>query len=97
MSETVGGEVRDKPAEVVTFSASVRRGAGMSLVLLRDGDPARVTSIAEDEKTVKLEQPVGAGGHVSAELMGSPELEREKPAGRMPEDGGAHERDLRGE
>lgn len=82
-SQMVGGEIRGDSAEFVTFSVLVRRGAGMTLVLLRDGAPVKVARITKDEQTVDLEQPVGAGGYVRAELLGSPEVDPENPlAGR---------------
>lgn len=82
-SQVVGGEIQGGPADLVRFSVLVRRGTDMTLVLLRDGEPVQVTPIFSEEQTVELEQPVGAGGYVRAELLGSPELDPANPlAGR---------------
>ncbi len=76
----VGGTVYGQPADTADFSALVRKGSGMRLVLLRDGTPVLTRPITSDEQTVTLAQPVGAGGYVRAELRGEPFTDPDNPA-----------------
>jgi hypothetical protein len=54
------------------------------VLLLRDGNPVQTTPITQDEQTVKLEGPIGAGDYVRAELRGTLVLDPTNPiAGRL--------------
>lgn len=74
-----GGEIRGPGADVVTFSVLVRRGAGRALVLLRDGVAAHATPISADEQTVTIQQSIGVGGYLRAELRGTSAAELGDP------------------
>ena len=78
--QIVGGAVYGGTSDTVEFSALVRKGSGMRLVLLRDGAQVLTQPITSDEQTVALTQPVGTGGYVRAELRGEPFTDPENPA-----------------
>lgn len=77
--EMVGGTVYGRATDRVELSARVVGGAGMRLILLRDGLRALATRIASDDQTVGLAQEVGRGGYVRAELRGESDLNRLMP------------------
>ena len=82
--QIVGGTVYGRSTDTAEFSALVRKGSGMRLVLLRDGAQVLAQPITSDEQTVTLSQPVGTGGYVRAELRGEPFADPENPAaGRL--------------
>jgi hypothetical protein len=70
--QIVGGTIYGDPATRAKVSVLVRGGSGRRLELLRDGERFQTTPITSDEQTVTVEQPVGTGGFVRAELRGSP-------------------------
>ena len=78
--QIVGGTVYGWATDTVEFSALVRKGSGMRLVLLRDGAQVLTQPITSDEQTVTLTQPIGTGGYVRAELRGEPFTDPENPA-----------------
>lgn len=83
--QIVGGSVYGEAVDTVTFSVLVRKGAGMLLTLLRDGTPVQATPITSEEQTVTLDQPIGTGGYVRAELRDEPVFEiANVPASRGP-------------
>ncbi|WP_034269250.1 CehA/McbA family metallohydrolase [Haloechinothrix halophila] len=75
----VGGTVTGGPADVVTVSVLVRGGTERVLTLLRDGLVVRTEPVTADEQTVTLDQPIGPGGYLRAELRGAPEPDTEDP------------------
>ena len=82
--QIVGGAVYGGAGDTVEFSALVRKGSGMRLMLLRDGAQVLTQPITSDEQTVVLTKPVGTGGYVRAELRGEPFTDPENPAaGRL--------------
>jgi len=83
--QIVGGTIYGGEADTATFSVTVRKSAGRLLTLLRDGTPVQATPITSDELTVTLDQPIGAGGYVRAELRDEPIFEVPNvPASRGP-------------
>ncbi len=78
--QIVGGTVYGQSTDIAEFSALVRKGSGMRLVLLRDGAQVLTQPITSDEQTVTLTQPIGTGGYVRAELRGEPFTDPENPA-----------------
>lgn len=80
-----GGTIYGAGTETATFSVVVRKGAGKLLTLLRDGTPAQATPITSDDQTVTLDQPIGPGGYVRAELRDEPAFQvPDVPASRGP-------------
>jgi hypothetical protein len=73
--QIMGGEVRGASDDVVGVELLVRRAAGMTLVLLRDGLPVLRRTLASDDETVQAQQPIGAGGYLRAEVRSAPEAE----------------------
>jgi len=83
--QILGGTIYGGEADTATFTVVVRKGAGRLLTLLRDGTPVQATPITSDEETVVLDQPIGAGGYVRAELRDEPAFEVPNiPASRGP-------------
>lgn len=72
--QMVGDTIYGAAADTAKFSVLVKGGAGMRLILLRDGAPVHAAQITKDEQVVTLDQRIGAGGYVRAELRGSPAL-----------------------
>ncbi len=83
--QIVGGTIYGGEADTATFSVVVRKGSGRLLTLLRDGTPVQATPITSDGETVTLDQPIGAGDYVRAELRDEPAFEVPNvPASRGP-------------
>jgi len=69
--QIMGGTIYGEPTTTAKVSVLVRGGAGRRLDLLRDGERFQTTPITSDEQTVTVDQSVGTGGFVRAELRGS--------------------------
>lgn len=83
--QIVGGTIYGREADTAAFSVVVLKGSGRLLTLLRDGTPVQATPITSDEQTVTLDQPIGTGGYVRAELRDEPAFEAPNvPASRGP-------------
>ncbi|MBW3557512.1 MAG: CehA/McbA family metallohydrolase, partial [Actinobacteria bacterium] len=83
-AQVVGGTIYGEAADHAAVEILVRQGAGMRLIVLRDGSPISVTTLSSDEQTVPVAVPVGPGGYVRAEVRGRPELDPQRPtAGRL--------------
>ncbi|MPY78281.1 MAG: hypothetical protein GEV04_07265 [Actinophytocola sp.] len=75
----VGGTVTGAATDVVTVSVLVRGGADRVLTLLRHGVAVHAEPITADEQTVTLDQRIGPGGYVRAELRGAPAPDVDDP------------------
>ncbi|MQA25784.1 MAG: hypothetical protein GEU94_09955 [Micromonosporaceae bacterium] len=75
----VGGEVRGAASDSVVVSVLVRRGAGRTLLVRRDGAIVSAAPITSDEQTVRTSQPIGAGGYMRVELREAPSIDPGDP------------------
>jgi hypothetical protein len=73
--QIMGGTVYGAPDDLVDVEVVVRRAAGMTLTLLRDGVVVLRHAVTRDAETVQAQMPVGAGGYVRAEVRSAPEAD----------------------
>lgn len=82
--QIVGGVIHGAAIDLAELSVLVRKGAGMRLILLRDGQPVQTAPVTSDEQTITPQGPIGTGGYVRAGLRGVPEVDPANPvAGRL--------------
>jgi hypothetical protein len=83
--QIVGGTIYGEATDTARFSVLVRKGADKILILLRDGQQEKATPITSGEQTVTLDQSIGSGGYVRAELRGESSVDPTNPvAGKGP-------------
>ena len=82
--QIMGGTVYGAPSDLVDVELVVRRGAGMRLVLLRDGTPVSTTMLTSADQTVRQQLPLAADGYLRAEVRSAPVIDPVNPlAGRL--------------
>lgn len=79
--QAIGGTVFGGPTDVVEAEVTVRRAAGMRLILWANGGPLSVTPISADEEVVTASLPIGPGGYIRAEARSAPVFEPDQPLG----------------